>query len=977
MPETKGHVATRRWKKNVAKVFDLTADNAEFARRRAALAAKYAAVPGGARVVQQRLERAEQYRAQKGYRPATPRTAGWVKNVAGIFNRTADNAEIARRRAALAATHGKSKLLKQRLAQAAAFRARQQHRNSGGLHRYVDTLNAPIAGAPAGGAQPVRVPPLVNGGRPFDLRAPPEQYYADLRAIVGPMFAEREKVRAGGGTVCGQHALSPHQVIVFETVRAMFTHGMANMGGCRGLLCWHGTGSGKTALAAAIFIAAKLAEKATGVAYNVRIVTTRDNKNNNSPAEYAQNILRYFPQYLGLLKLAPPAKGQAMAEWVAAAAPVVQAALPCYTTTTNTYHTAEVKAHEVVIIDEFQNLIEPRKADMPYKANAEAIQKKLLANESKIFVFPLTATPSAGKIENFAKMANFIRPLGAPVFTPATPPHAYKGLISYVETREDRTMFGELVGDKDKTFHERVKNEQVPMNSRYCFAFLQSFSEADVEPTTGAADLYMKKLTEKATILAVGDAKKAGIDMAAWEAEKRIVRITATNRQVVLSNKMMAVIKNIVSLPGKQFVFAANPTISKCIEAALLQHHGFARVSTRDIPTKGSGKMPYGMDNGNGAGQKAPRYMCYGTGKRDGFASAHGRVPVDTFDKGHLRGMREIMKHKANLNGDYCKIMVAMGSNFEGLNIPAWRGVHIVQPLATKDSDEQAIGRALRACGHADLPAAERNAYVVRYFSTIPQNFDPEAIARELKGAKAASAVSKCDENLAALRGAGLYKNRTSPNVIVFADAQMKQKKLDDFEACIQQYAIDCPLLRDALRYTHPCGGETCAPAKASIDFSKFGVSQSSAPGRPAGVAAPIFKSKGPNVLKTKHAPAAPPNLRAKHAPAAPPHVPKVPNIHNRRVFHKPSHAGRAAAGNVKPQTTHSHTGRAAGGNAKPHTPHSHPSPSTLRTHHVHKNHSPHYTHQSESAQQTGGWLRRLFGFGPPPPRRGQVSVSF
>ena len=675
---------------------------------------------------------------------------------------------------------------------------------------------------PPPGKKAKALPPMICGGKPFDLRNPPACFRQELGAMLDAQFAAKAKLVAAGGTACkpnpdGSKTLSPHQRGVFEIARVLLANGMQRMKGCRGLMCYHSVGSGKTVVALSILIAALT----SGQKYTVYLVTTPENSRNNSASLYAENLLEYFPDQVHLFGMEKPARGENIKTWASLNAAKMAAKMKTVTYTSTAWYDKGLGPNTIMIMDESQNLYVQAgtlaRSDLVAKA---AGLRELLLTEAvrkNTYVFLLSGTPSAGSTEGFAMAASLVRPLGTPPLKPSDPPSRFRGIISYVEVREDRSMFGQLgrwTGSRlvptKGTFHQRVLNQFYEMGAKYYASFLKSVAkEAETEYDKGAPDKFFKKLAEKASVLVASDAGKT-VDMAAAKEAKLVV--TGGRSTFLLSNKLVHVLKNITSMPGKQFVYAANPKIAKAIESALQQIYGYQRVGLSQIDLE----VKHQNDGGGGAKKKEPklwasgknpkRYMTYGTGQRDD--------PREKFEKVHIWGMKQLMKHPDNLNGEYCKIMVAMQSNYEGLDIPAWRGVHIVQPLATKDRDEQALGRALRACGHSALPPEQRVATIIRYYSVAPRKFDPDAL--DLKD------TTYVEEALKKLREVGLRKGRTSPNVIVFEDAQMRQQRLDRFEQCMQQQAVDCPLLKKGLMYAHTCGGP-CGGGRAPPPLTSSG----------------------------------------------------------------------------------------------------------------------------------------------------------
>jgi hypothetical protein len=65
------------------------------------------------------------------------------------------------------------------------------------------------------------------------------------------------------------------------------------------------------------------------------------------------------------------------------------------------------------------------------------------------------------------------------------------------------------------------------------------------------------------------------------------------------------------------------------------------------------------------------------------------------------------------------KVFLLGPAGAEGLTLKNVRQVHIMEPYWVETRIEQAIGRALRICSHADLPIEQRHVDIYRYSSII------------------------------------------------------------------------------------------------------------------------------------------------------------------------------------------------------------------------------------------------------------------
>jgi len=110
------------------------------------------------------------------------------------------------------------------------------------------------------------------------------------------------------------------------------------------------------------------------------------------------------------------------------------------------------------------------------------------------------------------------------------------------------------------------------------------------------------------------------------------------------------------------------------------------------------------------------------------------------------------------------------------------RALHIVTPLSTTGDDEQAVGRALRFCGHKK---DERDVVVYRYFSTPPTTMSEFQLTPGQK--------EKYNDALDKLRTYHLK----GINAHVHDDAIRRGKPLKQFMKCIQGQSIECEINKE------------------------------------------------------------------------------------------------------------------------------------------------------------------------------------
>jgi hypothetical protein len=89
-----------------------------------------------------------------------------------------------------------------------------------------------------------------------------------------------------------------------------------------------------------------------------------------------------------------------------------------------------------------------------------------------------------------------------------------------------------------------------------------------------------------------------------------------------------------------------------------------------------------------------------------------------------------------NRYGDKIKIIMISPAGSEGLDLKNVRQVHILEPYWNETRIEQLIGRAIRYCGHKDLPMKERQVDIFRYKSTRPNKDTTDEAIENLSRSK-------------------------------------------------------------------------------------------------------------------------------------------------------------------------------------------------------------------------------------------------
>lgn len=572
---------------------------------------------------------------------------------------------------------------------------------------------------------------------------------------------------------------------------------------------------------------------------NLVIATTPANKQDNNLAKYALNLLDFFPLHAPLVLgagMPSPAVMKNSADLKAWATSTGGPALARRISVLSYhefggvsqrydldggflrhYDRAGNERGSVVIMDEAQNLFLPKLGGQ--NRAFEKAKRYLIdpANFEHIHAFALTATP-ANTASEWLQLLNMLRPAGsASAFTLrdfAAAPHKFRGLISYADIRGDRGHFGsiESAGNNGR-LEIGARNLRVEMTPQYYAAFLMAYldSRGKEVRSIGGSATNAQKFFEASR--AAGCALiKGAYGKIFSEAQLRELRraapgeivpsvVPVDNGEVLLSEKMKLLVKNLVGMRGCQYVYCPesnNNRVLKALVSALARVSGtaaaFSRVKSGDLA----------------AALQSPRdhrYVVYSNGVISGYGETDaGRESI-------LRAFRD------RRNSDGSRIKILIGNVYEGLDLAFLRGVHIVSPLSVKSSDDQAVGRALRYCGHL---SGESSVAVFRYLSVEPRGHalavkrgkGAEALRKKLEGARAElrrlSSGNTSDETavselantgnetshlVASPSGSPADQPNAAVNSFVYDSAKRRYAPQAALESCLKGESIECGIL--------------------------------------------------------------------------------------------------------------------------------------------------------------------------------------
>lgn len=670
------------------------------------------------------------------------------------------------------------------------------------------------------------VPPVCVGDT-FNPRSSDNCFVKGVEQRLAPIIAEKRKYRgsAGANPQCDFSIpkLGAHQMAVYEYARILASRSPKEIGGIRGMLCFHSVGSGKTGTALGVALAF------WGTKRNIVLATTPENNRDNNAHVYTENLFKFYPDHVKLVFKDTPlpeftrppfgrqvsafgttmSAGDALKRWCADKKNVAPMSRRI-----KTFSFTELASNlgfqgtggvgranpegdallmgkygkqtkkepskligSVLIMDEVQSLFKPSGTSEDYIKAANWLRAELTNAKYKkyMYVFALTGTPG-GTVSDILSVVNFVRPMNVPRIRPEDlnkHPEWLKGFVSYVELRGDTSVYG----------NKNVQNVFSEMDPKYYAGFLKtikSLKDADLKAEKRPG--YMKNA------IGAGDAlttKTAITGLYSAEELDRLSRRDLTGgvpavirfgpKMSILSPKLREVIKRVLSTPGKQYMYVINAATAFTI-MAVLDSMGYSNYLPSASPL-GAGK----------------RYVFY----KSGSYSYKGKTVK--IEAKQLNAMKKALGASPNINGDNIKIVLATGTYYQGLDTPGLTGVHIVDPLHDVAADIQAVGRALRMCGHSK--SAGKLANIYRYFSTVPRTFAHDGISKKVlpeleKTAKKIMTLN-LGADLSTVNGPPPGKLPPGVNSYVFADAVRRNAPVAQTERLLKAMAVDCRLFKD------------------------------------------------------------------------------------------------------------------------------------------------------------------------------------
>jgi hypothetical protein len=573
-----------------------------------------------------------------------------------------------------------------------------------------------------------------------------------LGATVLKRFRESQHAIDQGKLDCGDKAkLGPHQLVVYRVAQMLASRADdLRQDDPRGLLAWHGTGTGKT-LAAVAIVKAFFDQIASGGYKHIYLVTTTSNHAGNDVNTYVDLMLKFFGEELrhtfrenmgskGLREWIHEKMGgeggrdkgqfKSKGAWVKRTTyhmlgnqiiPHIRASQAQFRSPPGSNEPTWDRLRKegvVFVFDEVHNFAKRAMSGQP----AEQHIFKFITGQTtvagtafaganqRVLAFVLSATPGKS-IDDWLAVLNIVRPAGTARLTPhdaSSSPAKFKGLVSFMDMTADTSKFATI---------RPTNHHAVSMTVRYAAAAIDVYKHPTA-PKYDSSNPLAWRMADKevSNFIALSPSVQAAFfDQSARATLLKAGRIHLVGGKEYFVSEKLVYIANLASDPKtrKQLIYTSSPTTLEVL-ATMLESKGMQRVPKLMTHLgKNSVVLP---DKFFGMHRPAPRFIVLKEG---------GDHAVNVVEA--------IFNDRRNLRGEHVRVVLTTGPFYEGLDLHGLQYVHAVEPLPNKLIATQLRGRASRHCGHVHLAKPERVVRVIQYYSVFPKALSADVVRNNFK----------------------------------------------------------------------------------------------------------------------------------------------------------------------------------------------------------------------------------------------------
>ncbi len=563
----------------------------------------------------------------------------------------------------------------------------------------------------------------------------------------------------------------------------------------RGMLIYHSTGSGKTAVATSIMDAFWDTDR------KIIFLSSLEALTSNPPSKFYEEANRFFDRFKKPnLKYTNTVDKSEKIEEIFNKRKIefltfarlshkllISHALKRVKTQEDIYKHKNYLNNAILIIDEVQNIFKP----LPNQRDEHIKLRDFLADYKNPFikdlkVFILTATPGDSP-KDIVELLNFIRPyntqpIDIPDFNDNNSLNIFRnrisGLVSYLDSSYDYSKF-----PKKYYMPPQIGYMKPSQFEKYAEKLLEIKDEeknfSQLEKLNKKNDYY--KTARRYSNMLYDFAENMTIKE--------------------FSTKMPLLLQNIFDNPNEKHYIYSSFYINRGFGgqginaiANILKQQGYTQLSIQEAK------------NGINNSSVAKRYILL-TSKELNENSSDS----------NFTALKNFFNDPKNAYGKYVQLFLASQKYYEGIDLKAVRNVHIFEPLLALTMEQQLIGRSVRFCSHEDLDKDndEWTVKIWKYYSDFPTNvniYNVDKYKQKLENANEALTYFKKyknNSNIQVLKKEIDNLNKNIKNIdkmnynsikmidkIIYKEAIQRSKEMFKINKIIQESAVDCLLTK-------------------------------------------------------------------------------------------------------------------------------------------------------------------------------------
>ncbi len=508
----------------------------------------------------------------------------------------------------------------------------------------------------------------------------------------------------------------------------------------RGLLLWHGLGSGKTCSSIDIInnhlidnyyneiLSQKPPKKGPSVYVILPPSRALEQNYRSELSKKCPNLIKNYIEKKNVSGIKIDYSNRAINQYVG---------IYSYVSMANQIQSNKINLdNSLIILDEAHNLLYPA---VQFKKKYEFLVEQIKRSKN-IKILLLSATPIYKSITDLTKLLNMLKRSDEVQFSEEE--HEFrkkylnndrisknfyndiKGLISFYSIdKYDKILHKTLFGQKE-LMDDQVVNLTQDHDEKWLKSYTNEMKGYDADMDTDLMDVKSKKYLDKVS----GYLKKSSA-MVNYP-------VISYRKKGIWPKKFEKLLKNLQENEGKHFIISRHRSSGSNAIGFYLEKNGWTRFSnnTKDHGTDPSkmykrlGKELKALENLKNTGKIADNvyvekrknlFKKYDSEGNKGFVVYNALSSMTESANGKL-----LFNAHENTYGKYVKVFIGDESYGEGVSLLNTTNVHLFEPNYSYQKEEQAIARAIRRCSHKDLPLNKRKVKVFKYFAVYQKEKD-------------------------------------------------------------------------------------------------------------------------------------------------------------------------------------------------------------------------------------------------------------